>query len=150
MKLIILSLIVAVTAIFSVNWVRSSGNFASLPAADKYFSEKFGYEIEVPLGFVVDESTPELTAIENGNSRTRINAGCFDSGTQSLQSSLEPVTLNGIPAVKEEYYDAVALRLRRVTLYRPDGKCFALEEVAQTEEEWQELARIRKTFRFVN
>jgi hypothetical protein len=114
-----------------------------------YVSARYLYSITVPDGFRVDDSVPQLVSIESGHSRLRISAGCLEFGTEGLRQVIEPIEINAIPALKEDYYSSEALMLRRISLSDGNGDCFALEEVAETEQGWQELATIRKTFRFV-
>ncbi len=122
------------------------------PMTEKYLytNKKHKYQVLVPQGFEIDDKIPELVSIENMDMRLRINAGCQDFGVENLHMTVEPIAINGIPASKEDYYDDFALRLRRITLHLEDRECFALEEVAETETGWQELFKIRETFRFVD
>ncbi|MBX4187964.1 MAG: hypothetical protein KW793_02395 [Candidatus Doudnabacteria bacterium] len=115
-----------------------------------YHNLEFAYTMTVLPNFTIDSSNSELATITSSDSRVRINSGCFESGTEGLIAIPELVTINGIPALQEDFYKDQELILKRISVNDKQNKCFLLEEVAQTEQGWQELLTMRKTFRFDN
>lgn len=145
MKIFISTLIILFSAIFFIP--RESKN-VFIFAPEKYHNELFNYEIELH-DFEINSQIPELVTLEKDSTLIRINAGCFDFGTETLTKSTEVTSVNGIPAMKENYYFQSQLKMQRIS-FEKEGQCFALELVAESEGDWTEVIRVARSFRFTN
>lgn len=110
-----------------------------------YVNPQYSYSITLPSHYRVDGSIPELVAIEGAGGRVRVNAGCYEFGTEHLTSTFEPITINGLAAMKESYYLGSQLKLRKFSLSVND-KCFSMEVMAENEALMKELEGIVRTF----
>lgn len=152
-KKIYMKILILLIGLFGAAW---TGNFFinldEVPARKQenyYVNGQFYYKIAMLPGFAADNSVPELTVIQKDDAHLRINAGCYDFGTENLKEIIEPIIWQGISAIKSEYYSETELKLRKIT-FNHQGKCFALEMMGENEAEWEELFQLAKTFRFIS
>lgn len=154
MKIVIAAISISVAALVYIAVVvaedRNDGKNQNTSTLE-YVNTEYGYRITHPEKFSLNSEIAELVVLEYNDDRLRINSGCYESGTEGFGEPVNAmVTLNGISALKEDYYASGELMLRRVSFEKGDGRCFLIEEVAETEEGWQELLKIRNTFRLSN
>jgi len=113
----------------------------------RVFQSRYGYQVNIPDDFVVHDQIPELVVIEKNTSRLRINSGCFDSGVEDMQVVETTTSLNGVPALKQEYYSDANLKLQKYSM-EYGSECYSLELSANDMQGWEELIELVKSFRF--
>lgn len=139
-------ILIAILAAALWHQVRGPENISEAQITPSYSNSQFGYKIDLPQGFVVDDSIPELTVFSKLDARLRINAGCYAFGVEGLTRSVETVQVSGVPALKESFYSDSILRLIQYSLTSGE-KCFSLELSATSRDGWQDLEKLVKSFR---
>ena len=144
MKILFFGILVAVCMLAGRNFVPMKTEAEVKPS---YVNETFGYAVNFGGEYKANPDMPELVFIEKPKSRLRINSGCYDFGTSGLLASAQPAKVAGLDAMQEDFYDNSALVLRKITFHYKK-LCYALEMQAESEDGWQELREIIKSFRF--
>ena len=143
MKLFFLTLLI----ILSIGFVLARAKTTNIePVENVYQNPDFNYQIDLPAGYKLDDLRIELVSLFSDSGQLRINAGCFDYGTEKLTRTIETVEINGVAALKESFYSDSILKLIRFSLTRND-QCFYLELYSQTEIGWQDLKGLVRSFR---
>lgn len=118
----------------------------SIQADRKYANPQFNYQIDWPETYTIDEARGELVVMNSTSGRLRINAGCFDWGTEGMVSTSEQVTIENLQGLKERFYLNSKLYMIRYAFTQND-RCYYLELFSSTELGWQELLGLAKSFR---
>ena len=145
MKILLVLIFACVTAFFGKNIIADQSTEPVLEN-EIYSNEKFGYEINNSLKFKVDDSIPELVVLEKQGTSIRINSGCFDFGVEGLQVTTNIISLNGLPALKEDFYVNSKLVLQKITVNDQD-RCFSIEIMGGSEDGWEQGNLLARSFR---